>query len=99
MPGGQGSVSPVTGQQVEGPNVRKLITRRMACYLIPAGQGLAAAIDAIRTPGKLAEAQREASRWVHAAITAVKACPDNPFPDDEAIAGDILARLNKRAPT
>lgn len=82
----------------QSPNVRKLICHRVAQLMIPAGGGLADGVSAILQPGKLTRAAREATDFVNESIRAVKAAPDNPWgDDDEAIAGEILRRLQQRA--
>lgn len=79
-----------------GPNVRKLIAMRAARSTIPAGGGLADAIRAIATPGKLAAEIRAAVEYVEAVLEVVRSSPANPFgDDDEAIAAEILRRVRE----
>lgn len=81
----------------QGPNVKKLIARKMSVDAIPSGGGLADGIKFLMSPGRIVAAAREATAWVETAIAAVKAAPDNSFgDDDEAIAGEILRQLEVR---
>lgn len=80
-----------------GPNVKRLIVRRMSQLMVPAGAALAAGIRELTTPGNIAKRCREATAWVEEAIDVVKTAPDNPYGnDDEAIAGEILKQIEKR---
>ena len=82
----------------QGPNVRKLICHKMALIMIPPGtkDGLATGIKALSSAKGLGDAAREATAWVFEAIDVVKTAPDNPFADDEAIAGEILRGIEER---
>jgi hypothetical protein len=80
----------------QGRNVKMLIAWRISSLAIPKDGGIADGIALFTTPGKLASVARDATRWVEAALSAVKAAPDNPHGgDDEAIAGAILDKINK----
>lgn len=86
-----------------GPNVKKLIAHKMALDMIPVGtppgEGLATGIAAIAKPGNVAAVCRAATEWVAGAIAIVKMAPDNPFKDDEEIAGEILRQIEERKAT
>ena len=74
----------------QGPNVRKLIVRKMTMLMVPDGSGIGDVVQKFNDIGRYA---REATEWVEAAISAVKAAPGNRHgDDDEAIAGEILRR-------
>ena len=78
----------------QGPNVKKLITRRMAQLMVPDGGGLADGIRELASPGNIGERAREATVWVGEYLAAVKLAPDNPYgDDDEAIAEAILNEI------
>jgi hypothetical protein len=86
-----------------GPNVRKLIVHKMSFLLVPPlrgddeGRAIAVAVAGLFRPGNLMRVCREATAWVRAALTAVKAAPDNPYgDDDELIAGVILSGIDKK---
>lgn len=82
-----------------GPNAKKLLSYRMAQLAIPDGtpHPIAAGARAILDPGRFAQLSREAADWVQAAIAVVKTAPDNPYgEDDEAIAGELVRRLEDR---
>ncbi len=80
-----------------GPNVKRLIVRKMSTDAIPGGGGLADGLRFLTDPARIRDSAREATAWVFAAIDAVKAAPDNPFgDDDEAIAGEILRQIDNR---
>jgi hypothetical protein len=81
----------------QGPNVKRLIAHRMSVVIVPSGGGLPDALQAMTSPGRLVEIGREATAWVRQAIDAVIAAPGNPYGnDDEAIAGEILQRIDER---
>lgn len=80
-----------------GPNVKKLIVRRMAQLMIPDGAGLPDALRELANPGNIGKRAREATAWVKDVINVVKTAPDNPYGnDDEAIAGEILKQIDER---
>jgi hypothetical protein len=85
---------------MQGPNVKRLIAHKMSLLMIPPGSGknaLATGIAALMAPGNVGKVAREATAWVEAAIAVVKTAPDNPYGnDDEAIAGELLAEVEKR---
>jgi hypothetical protein len=86
-----------------GHNVTRLIASKMARDAIPAGVGAKRATQAgmsyLASP-KLGERTRQAAEWVRQALAAVRAAPAyDPAvhgADDEAIAGEILRRLESR---
>lgn len=63
---------------------------------IPNGSGLGAGLDFIKDRHKLKEGFVKATEWVKQAIALVKTSPDNPYTDDEAIAGAILLGIEER---
>lgn len=80
-------------QQKIGPNVKRLIARKMSLLAIPAGSGknsFAVGLEAISNRGKFASIAAQASDWVRQAIAVMKTAPDNPYATDEEIAGAIL---------
>lgn len=80
-----------------GPNVKKLMTRKMAVQMIPDGGGFAAGLEALSNPASITDHARRALEWAFDAIDAVKAAPDNEWgDDDEVIAGVILEQINAR---
>lgn len=83
--------------KVIGPNVRKLICHRMSSIIVPPNGGPKDVFEAITTPNRLTQVARESTEWVEQAFAAVKSAPNNPFGnDDEAIAGEILRRIEER---
>ena len=83
-----------------GPNVRRLISKKMALLAIPVGSGkesFSIGLDVLTNREKFASIATEASAWVRAAIDVMKTAPDNPYgDDDEAIAGAILQGIEER---
>jgi hypothetical protein len=77
---------------MQGPNVKRLIVYRMSHLMVPPGGGIADAIEAIRKPGNIGAVAANATRFVEAALAAVRVLPDNPYADDEAIAGGFVAK-------
>jgi hypothetical protein len=79
------------------PNFKRLVAHRLSVEAVPAGGGLAAALDALTTPDKLAAIAASSRAWVAEAIAVVKTAPDNPFgDDDELIAGEVLRLIEER---
>ena len=78
-----------------GPNVKRLISMRMAMLAIPAGtkDPLMAGIHTILDQQKWRLVVKSAVQWVQEAIAAVRSAPDNSYGDDETIAGEILRRI------
>lgn len=83
-----------------GPNVRRLIARKMSLLAIPPGSGkdsMALGVEMFTNRGKFTSIAAEASAFVAAAIKVMKTAPDNPYgDDDEAIAGAILKGIEER---
>jgi hypothetical protein len=82
-----------------GPNVKKLIIRKMSVDAIPSGGGLSEGISFLTKPGALSSGFKSAAEWVKSAIEVVrKAAEPNPWKDadDEAIAGELLRKIEER---
>jgi hypothetical protein len=89
--------------KAHGPNVRKLIVRKMAALIAPVGmpprEARAAMEGAMGGAADVGSVAREATAWVEARLAEAKALPDNPHgDDDEAIAGAILGEVERRRP-
>ena len=79
-----------------GPNVKKLVIYKISRDAIPDGGGVAAGIGFLSDKNRVADGVRKATKWVDAAIAAVKlAAEPNPWKDadEEAIAGEILRKI------
>jgi len=73
--------------------MRELLAHKMAMDAVPPGAGPREAIAFLTSPGRLEASAREATKWVHAAIAAVRDAADpNPWrnADNEAIAAEVL---------
>jgi hypothetical protein len=82
---------------MQGPNVKKLIIRRMSMLMVPDGGGLADALKSLSSAENIGGIAREATDWVMAALAAVKMSPGNVHDDDdEAIAGEILRQIEEK---
>jgi hypothetical protein len=82
----------------QGSNVRKLIVHKMSLLAIRPGSesGLGQMTDFLKSPDRMMAVAREATDWARGAIAAVKTAPDNSYgDDDEAIAGEILRRVEE----
>ena len=83
-----------------GPNVRRLIARKMTLLAIPVGSGkdsFSRGLEVITDRDKFSATADKAAAWVQAAIATMKTVPDNPYgDDDEAIAGAILEGIEQR---
>jgi len=87
------------------PNVKKLVIRKIALLIIPANvkdeNVVATVAKAIQKPGNLRAIAREAFVWVKKAIDLVRNSPGlNSWKteSDEAIAGEILNRIDRKVP-
>ena len=75
-----------------GPNVKKLIFRKMSRDMVP--DGLNSVYSATSNIGSHA---RKATEWVEKAIAAVEVSFNNPYgDDDEAIAEEILRQVENK---
>ena len=80
-----------------GPNVKRLMIKKVSHDMVPDGGGFADGLSAL-TDGGMGRRVQDATLWVQKAIKAVKQTPDNPHgDDDEAIAGEILRQIAKKA--
>lgn len=76
-----------------GPNMKKLIVRRMSALAIPSGGSISDGLSFFQDPERMVTIAKEATEWAKTAIAVVRATPDNPYGDDEeAIAGAIVDR-------
>ena len=79
-------------------NVEKLIIRKMSRDAIPPGGSAADGIKFLLS-GKMAQAARDATKWVEASIAAVRgAAEPNPWKDksDEEIAAELVRQIDQR---
>lgn len=84
-----------------GPNIKRLVARKMGFDAIPAGSPDAfnAGIAFLSQPRHLLDSAREAVGWTKAAILAVRrAAEPNPWKEasDEEIAGELLRLAEKK---
>lgn len=79
-----------------GPNVKKLIIRRMAQQAIPPAGGFADGLAFLANKERLLAGAREATEYVFAALDAVKAAPGSTYTDDEVIAAEILQAIEAK---
>lgn len=81
-----------------GPNVTKLIVKLLPRFAVPPGGGIA---DGLRffTDAEYRQAALDlAEALALKVIRLVRIAPDNPYADDEAIAGALLAELENKKP-
>lgn len=82
-----------------GPNVRRLYIHKMSLDAVPAGGGLADGLAFFTDKEKRHRIMRDAEIWVMGAIQTVRTATEpNPWreADNEAIAGEILRRMDER---
>lgn len=88
-----------------GPNMKKLVAHKISLDAFPPGTGgdfhenLMRGIDFIRDPKGFVASVKPAQDWAKAAVQAVRnAAEPNEWKtaDDEAIAGEILKRVDER---
>lgn len=82
-----------------GPNVRKLIARKMSLDAVPAGGGFTAALDFLSRKENITASAKSAKDWVRTALRAVReASAPNPWAlsTNEEIAGYLLEKITER---
>lgn len=80
-----------------GTNVTKLITKFIAREAIPAGGGVASAVEFFKNAEYRKKVLDAAEAKAIQAIELIKAAPDNPFGnDDELIASELLKKIAER---
>jgi hypothetical protein len=74
-----------------------LVARKISLLAIVDDQGFEGALAFLKSPALMVAAAKEAEAFVASAIAAVKSAPDNPYgDDDEAIAGEILRKIEAK---
>lgn len=84
---------------IQGPNVKRLISQKMAADAVPAGGGLASAIKFLSSKESIVAGARAATKWVEEAIQIVRlAAEPNPWKtaNDEEIAAELLRGIAAR---
>ena len=82
-----------------GPNLKKLIIRKMSRDAIPVGGGFADGLNFLMTKGAVSAGWAKAAEWCDAAILAIRnAAEPNPWKnaDEETIAGELVRRIEER---
>ena len=82
-----------------GSHIKKLIAHKMSFDAIPPDGGFADGVDFILDEERFKATARVATEWVQAAIRVLREAKEpNPWKDldDEAIAGDILRRVEEK---
>lgn len=80
-----------------GTNVTKLITQFIAHEAIPAGGGIASAVEFFQNAERRKQVLTAAETKAIRVIELIKTAPDNPFGnDDELIAGELLKKIAER---
>jgi hypothetical protein len=83
-----------------GPNVKRLVIRKMALIAVPPGSrgdSFAHAFHVLRSVESLKATAREAAAWVKESLDRIKALPNNSLgDDDETIAGVMLSMIWSR---
>lgn len=78
-------------------NVAKLMIKRLSVLAVPKGGGIVDGVNFFLEEELRKKLLSETEAWTKEAIWIFKTAPDNPFgDDDEAIAGYILERVEKR---
>lgn len=83
---------------MQGPNVKKLIVRRMSAIAVPKGGGMSDALGFLQSPDRLAAAAKEATKFAEDAIAAVRLSAGGTYANatDEDIAETILREVEAR---
>lgn len=82
-----------------GPNVRRLIARKMSLDAIPNGGGFAAGLEFLASKENIKQVASAAAAWVRVACQVVRgAAEPNPWKEstDEEIAGYLLDKIAER---
>ena len=79
----------------QGPNVKKLIVRRMTVLAIPEGGGLEDGLAFLMDTNRMVKVAKEATNWVFMMIDYVKKAPDYDGETDEEIAAAVLAKVEE----
>lgn len=82
-----------------GPNVKRLAILKMSRDAIPPGGSIADGVRFLSDKKGMVESLRKSESWALAAVEAVRQGGDpNPWrnSDDEAIAGELLRRIEAR---
>lgn len=80
-----------------GPNVNRLIVERMSYLAVPKNGGLADVVRLFTEEGRLAAVCKQATADIEHALAVAKTARPNPYgDDDEAIAAEILRRIQER---
>jgi len=88
--------TPVTNTKQYGPNVQRLIARKMA---LDAPSGFEGALNFLSSKENITEGAKKASAWVQAACQALREAGEpNPFKEstDEQIAEHLLQQIMER---
>lgn len=83
----------------QGPHVKRLIAHVMSIGAVPSGGGFADALRFLMDPDLIKRTAAASTQWVEVAINAVRLAGEpNPWKtaDDEAIAEDILRRIDEK---
>lgn len=83
----------------QGPNVKRLIIRKMGADAIAAGGGLTAGIKFLSSRESVMSGARAATQWVEDVIKVVRlAAEPNPWKDasDDQIAAEILRQMESK---
>lgn len=82
-----------------GPNLKKLIIRKMSKDAIPDGGGFAEGVKFLTTKGAISAGWAGAKEWADTAICLVRnAAEPNPWKDstEEEIAGELVRQIEER---
>ncbi len=82
-----------------GPNVRKLIARKMSLDAVPKGGGFNDALNFLSDKSNITESAKRAAKWVQLAIQTLRQAGEpNPWKDadDETIAKEFLRKIAER---
>lgn len=82
-----------------GPNFKKLMILRMSNEAVPPGGGLISALSFLSSKNSMMDGIRAANNWTEDSILMIRmASEPNPWKDadDEAIAGEILRRVEEK---
>ena len=82
-----------------GPNVQRLIARKMALDAVPRGGGFDDALNFLSSKENIAQGAGTAAAWVRIACDVVRGCAEpNPWKEstDEEIAGYLLEQIEAK---
>lgn len=83
--------------RLQGPNVKNLAIHKMSIDAVPSDGGFKHGLAFLMDKDRIINSARASMKWVFEAIDLVRSAPGGELlGDDEAIAGEILKKIEER---